>query len=84
MKDGGPAFPANSLIKSDGLPGGYGQVVESASQGMTLRDYFAAKAMHAFISSKPQDNGFEADKNFAIKYAYQVADAMIAERNKIQ
>ena len=43
--------------------------------GMTLRDYFAAKAMQAYLTeSYPIED--------AIPMAYQAADAMLAERSK--
>ena len=38
-KDGGPAFPVHAYVNSDG------ETHESKPQGMTLRDYFAAKVM---------------------------------------
>ena len=50
-------------------------------QGMTLRDYFAAKAMQADMS----DGGIPmkgADQAFLAKCAYAMADAMLAERVK--
>ena len=46
---------------------------------MTLRDYFAATALQAFIagpSFSPDDEAMIA------KVAYEVADAMLKERNK--
>jgi len=45
--------------------------------GMTLRDYFAAKAMQTLLAARcfPMDEGIP-------QYAYEVADAMIAERAK--
>jgi aminopeptidase N len=43
--------------------------------GMTLRDYFAAKAMAAYIAANPEN----ADVRLA-DIAYVTADAMIAER----
>ena len=54
-----------------------------AQTGMTLRDYFAAKAMHSYI-------GFltHAEVHISQHYkemaeeAYRIADAMIAERDK--
>ncbi len=60
------------------------------SNGMTLRDYFAAKAMQAMITGylsneKSSESGFkfyEGDHIHATKAAYSVADAMLAERNK--
>ena len=46
------------------------------SQGMTLRDYFAAKAMHGIIAGiDPQMNYEEIATR-----AYQYADAMIEVR----
>jgi hypothetical protein len=62
MKTGGPAFP----IK--------GPVMTSDEQGMTLRDYFAAKAMQALA----QGNYFDA----TARQAYMIADAMLREREK--
>jgi hypothetical protein len=42
--------------------------------GMTLRDYFAAKAMQALA----QGNYFDA----TARQAYMIADAMLREREK--
>lgn len=55
-----------------------GQSDYSENRGMTLRDYFAAKAMQGLLSSPSDPASFEAVGVFA----YKVADAMIAERNK--
>lgn len=52
---------------------------------MTLRDYFAAKAMVAIIGTSaapfwfPETSGDDA---IVSAHAYKIADAMIAERNK--
>lgn len=53
-------------------------------QGMTLRDYFAAKAMQAIISG-----GVEVKKgtiqdayDYVSEQSYIVADAMLKERTK--
>ena len=46
---------------------------------MTLRDYFAAKAMHAMIN---QCQGSNFDDFVLAKAAYQMADFMIKERNE--
>lgn len=62
---GGPAFP----------------VVGDATPGMTLRDYFAAKAMQAMISnSSIIDNDSDGAVNYASSAAYKFADAMIKAR----
>jgi len=52
--------------------------------GMSLRDYFAAKAMAALIICADQDNpqsAFANNKNCA-KWAYEYADAMLDARKK--
>lgn len=55
---------------------------------MTLRDYFAAKAMQALIAS-PKDFTADADSGEPMNFwsdfasgAYQIADAMLKEREK--
>jgi hypothetical protein len=48
----------------------------STEQGMTLRDYFAAKAMqNAFTTSADDD-----ERNYVAKHAYKMADAMLKAR----
>jgi hypothetical protein len=65
-KTGGPAFPA---------PAGVSHITE---QGMTLRDYFAAKAMAAYASSADWRIDMGPDETaFA---AYKQADAMLKAR----
>jgi hypothetical protein len=61
-----PAFPA---------PAGVAHITE---QGMTLRDYFAAKAMQAIIGR--EDNRFTTTLEFVGGKAYQYADAMLKAR----
>jgi hypothetical protein len=64
---GGPAFPTNST-HHDGYYGGL---------GITLRDYFAAKAMQGLVGAS------QIFPRAAIaEHAYLMADAMIAERDK--
>ena len=45
-------------------------------EGMTLRDYFAAKAMHAYLTTP------HSDFNLVGVNAYEVADMLLAEREK--
>jgi hypothetical protein len=60
---GGPAFPTTEVAMMRNL------------QGMTLRDYFAAKALQGFISRGGNYNAeFDADR------AYAFADAMLKAR----
>ena len=46
--------------------------------GMTLRDYFAAMAMQAFLMKDVDAGG---DDHLA-ECSYRIADAMLAERSK--
>jgi len=65
--ESGPAFPSESHQ--------YGPAL-----GMTLRDYFAAKAMQAIITGNNADHctlGIGAARD-----AYNVADAMLAARGE--
>lgn len=75
INTGGPAFPTATLAqKTEG--------------GMTLRDYFAAKAMQAFISTYPcqaidrEDGGIPTDATAISEDAYEMADAMMKERSE--
>ena len=73
---GGPAFP-NKESSGNG-----GSSLDSC--GMTLRDYFAAKAMQAFITGAMSDGTpirtIDGDDKVAAKAAYIIADAMLKER----
>lgn len=71
-----PAFPGKQkalMIQSDHI--GIASEYEIEHNGMTLRDYFAAKAMQALISRKD----FEFDDS-AWKNAYDAADGMMKAR----
>ena len=60
-----PAFPQQTDLKL-------------SYTGMTLRDYFAAKALQGLLSNR---NAEAAIDEFAVK-AYRMADAMLKERMK--
>ena len=65
INTGGPAFPTTKPLDSWGDP----------NQGMTLRDYFAAKAMQGLMdAAMPMPEIAQA--------AYQMADDMLKERNQ--
>ena len=52
------------------------------SQGITLRDYFAAKAMQGMLANpKLQEQILKAGQSWIEKSAWSVADAMLKERN---
>ena len=70
----GPAFPALGRW-------GNGHAPESALQqdGMTLRDYFAAKAMHGYCSNEQHCRNCTME--MTAESAYEMADAMLEARN---
>jgi len=58
-------------------------VDQYAQTGMTLRDYFAAKAMQGLIASpRGTPDGKDATDTYYAKCAYLMADAMIKAREK--
>lgn len=67
---GGPAFPLHSEVR----PG-----LDTEWVGMTLRDYFAAKALQALVLNKPPHLTDEPPSSWA-EDAYDFADAMLAVR----
>ena len=70
---GGPAFPSPVDM--------YDGKTESAVRGMTLRDYFAAKAMQALVMDGLKRDGSATVPNVA-KDAYRMADAMLEAREQ--
>jgi|SanBayMetagenome_1026888.scaffolds.fasta_scaffold17830_5 hypothetical protein len=68
MTDGGPAFPINANESAD----------RCIYTGMTLRDYFAAKAMQGDWAA----GNAEDDLCVAAARYYYMADAMLKERLK--
>jgi hypothetical protein len=80
--DGGPAFPIPIAGCSDGSV--YNAMEQSSGKlgGMTLRDYFAAKAMHAALMTARGASSEAQAVESAAKVAYMAADAMLAERAK--
>lgn len=85
MKTGGPAFPAPSFIVPPDMKAEHiGRLGET--QGMTLRDYFAAKALAGLSKDFRNATGISDNiRNMAklnAELAYLVADAMIAARER--
>lgn len=52
----------------------------AGTEGMLLRDYFAAKAMQVLMKEYAEDLDWNAYENADV--AYQIADAMIKVREK--
>jgi hypothetical protein len=82
--DGGPAFPSKgkrNRPRSEIYPNATGsEVIEVDYQGMTLRDYFAAKAMQGIMSDPIEVQPYTNDE--LAQWAYQVADAMLKAREE--
>lgn len=80
-KTGGTAFPAAEVCDRD-----LQCVTHKQSKGMTLRDYFAAKAMPVALDAAWRDewcfDGFDSFYEMIASTAYAMADAMLAEREK--
>lgn len=75
--NGGPAFPVPGLQHDEDF------------NGMTLRDYFAAKAMNGYLANAWQakeldDTGDSSGEQMRIvaEISYAMADAMLAARMK--
>ena len=78
MNTGGPAFPHVADLVQHSPNGGI-TTKPITSNGMTLRDYFAAKAMQAIlIHHKLED----CDDFVVASNAYQMADFMLKAREK--
>ena len=77
---GGPAFPSLNAECTGLDSDGFERWDTEPSGGMMLRDYFAAKAMQGMITGTYMWADHE-DEDLA-RCAYELADAMIEERNK--
>ena len=71
--DGGPAFPCSNEQYTYGNP-----QTGDAHAGMTLRDWFAGRAISAIIRENPY-----AETKALARDAYRVADAMLAARTTL-
>lgn len=69
---GGQAFPRQQWEYD-----GHNNVLQYQEDGMTLRDYFAAKAMQGVLVEAGCYSAYGAAKE-----AYEMADAMLKARNQ--
>ncbi len=75
IKNGGPAFPRLESL-SNQTPA---YAVAKSTEGMTLRDYFAAKAMQGLCAN----DGYNQHSPATLaNEAYGMADAMLAAREE--
>ena len=78
IETGGPAFPHPAGWRRD----------PHISDGMTLRDYFAAKAMQSVITQevaalrRVNEYTAKSSEDVMAEWAYKMAGAMLAAREK--
>lgn len=77
-KTGGPAFPTGTFEYD-----GSGNVLPYQEAGMTLRDYFAAKALQGLLASRGFNNFEKLESaGYYARAAYRAADDMLEQRGK--
>lgn len=83
--DGGPAFP---VVTNQYHYGHEKDMPAAVDPGMTLRDYFAARAMQALLhgllqaAAKEPEEAVDRALLVLAPAAYRVADDMLRERSK--
>jgi len=85
INNGGPAFPTAATATTHGFyqDGQPCMTHYGSRSGITVRDYFAAKALQGNLAGQSVDVGYYEGKdawNKAAKDAYAVADAMLKAR----
>mgnify|MGYP000191404201 CR=1 FL=1 len=74
--DGGDAFPQPVAIEPSG------DILYTVNSGLTLRDYFAGQTLAGLMSDAETLSVFHGKEEKIAPAAYEIADAMIAEREK--
>jgi len=72
--NGGPAFPVREDYSES-----QGRYVQYASDGISVRDYFAAKALGGMCADGSTSGTKAVD---IVEECYMLADLMLLERNK--
>ena len=79
--NGGPAFPTGLegkvALAGERYDGAHVPRYDAIDSGMTLRDYFAAKAMHGLIVDPDRA---DQSREECARLAYAMADAMLKAR----
>jgi hypothetical protein len=82
--DGGAAFPTNEIVDAYRNERYVKELVQLG--GMSLRDYFAAAALPGVITARVTilnaDLGTDLNQESIAEEAFELADAMLAERKK--
>jgi len=77
--NGGPAFPILKKWQADeyGKAANTGYEASVIDEGMSLRDYFAAKAMQGYLNEC-----YDMDHTSRARFSYDLADAMLKARQQ--
>lgn len=75
-ENGGPAFPCEVMTGQVVHENGRLDFLKELSGGMSLRDYFAAKALQGLLA----DTNIQSSAEEFASRAYDVADAMLEAR----
>ena len=79
VKDGGPAYPRPPvLVDRDMRHGDYHWMQD----GMSLRDHYAGLAMQAMLHVEAGTLGIAPNATALAAKSYEVADAMLAEKQR--
>ena len=78
INDGGSAFPIPHTVVDANDP-----FFKLGQSGMTLRDYFAAKAMQAYITAYINTGRQEPDHSDIPVWSYETADEMLKAREGV-
>lgn len=70
---GGTAFPSGLVD-----PATPDDAIQAIEKGMTLRDYFAAKAMQGLVAGAQHDE--QINLHGAAEWSYNMSDAMLKAR----
>ena len=72
---GGPAFPSLPIVQE------FEGKRLTMTEGLTMRDYFAAKAMQGELASQSPENEY-TNLDALAALSYRVADAMLRAREQ--
>lgn len=77
FNDGGPAFPRSFSVDARDV----NNRPDQAQEGMSLRDYFAAKAMQGYLAAGSEIGERARESPDAVaEWAYRNADSMLKAR----
>ncbi len=82
-KNDEPAFPRPDVVWTDAVTGH--QRSTEGAPGMSLRDYFAARALQTLLALTDNHTGarvYPSESERVARMAYAMADVMLTERAK--